>query len=438
MGSYAELLRRSVETSDRFARSPRATQEKHQSAALEKLVAHAHRASPFWRERLEASGWTPGQIFDRAALERLPVLTREQLLLRGDDIRARPVDPAWGKVLPVSTSGSTGRPVTVDRIALQSLHYDTVTMLNHMWHGRDLSLKLAAVRNKVALRNLKRTRQLDNWGAPASLLFRTGPASALRSTGTIDEEYEMLQSEKPDYFLCQAGRALGLANRAIAQGGSPHRVREFITFAETVTPGLRDLVRRGFGAEVKDIYSARDTGYLALQCRLHERYHVLSQFVLIEVIGEDGRAAGPGQAGKVLVTILHSLAMPVIRYDIGDVAVAGAEGCDCGLTLPVLESVLGRNRNLARLPDGQLRYVMFPGGSFLKVGPVRDYRLIQRGPRLMEVYVEWGVPLDDGHRAGITQLVQEAMGFPIEVKVIQVPRVEHTSASKREEFVRIE
>ncbi|HEX9396280.1 MAG TPA: hypothetical protein VF943_06000 [Burkholderiales bacterium] len=433
MTSYADALRRSVDAADRFARSPRAAQELYQFAALAKLAAHAHRASPFWRERLEASGWSPGRAFDRATLERIPPLTRSELQQRADDIRARPVDPAWGKIVTASTSGSTGKPVSVDRIAVQSLHYDTVTAINHLWHQRDLSLKL------VALRMGKRDQRRNDWGHPMALLARTGPSAGLISVGTtIESEYEAIQAEKPDYFITMPGRALGYANIAAARGGSPHRIREFITIGETVTPGLRDLVRRGFGAQIKDVYSTRDAGYLALQCRNHERYHVLAEHVLLEVVGEDGRAAAPGKPGKVLVTILHSLAMPIIRYDIGDVAVAGAERCDCGLTLPALDSILGRNRNLARLPDGQLRYVMFPGSRFLEIGPARDYRLIQRGPNLMEVYVEWGVPLDDAHRAGITRLVQDAMGFPIEVKVIQVPRVEHSSASKREEFVRIE
>jgi len=433
MSSYAEALRRSIEASDRFARSPRASQEQVQDAALAQLAEHAHRASPFWRERLEASGWSPGRAFDRAALERVAPLTRQELLARADDIRARPVDPAWGRIVTVATSGSTGTPVAVDRIATQALHYDTVTALNHLWHRRDLSLKL------VALRMNRKTVRRNDWGHPMSLLYRTGPAVGLASFGTtIEGEYDDLQAEKPDYFITQPGRALGYSNLAAARGGSAHRIREFLTIGETVTPGLRELVRGAFGAEIKDIYSTRDCGYLALQCRTHERYHVLAEHVLVEVVGDDARPAPPGRAGKVLVTILHSLAMPIIRYDIGDVAVAGAEGCDCGLNLPALDSLLGRHRNLARLPDGQLRYVQFSGKFFLEVGPVLDYRLIQRGASTMEVYVQWGGPLDDGHRAGITQLVQKAMGFPIEVKVIQVARVEHTSASKREEFVRID
>jgi phenylacetate-CoA ligase len=430
---YADALRRTVDAAERFARAPRAEQEHVQFESLARLAAHAHAASPFWHERLEASGWAPGRPFDRAAFERLPVLTRGELLERAGDIRARPVDPAWGKVITVSTSGSTGNPVEVDRIAQQALHYDSTTILNHLWQRRDLSLKLGA------LRNLKRTIRRDNWGPPTSHLYRTGPSIGFNSAGTtMRSEYAELQAEKPDYLITQPGRARGLAQVALERGGSPHRIRELITIGETVTEDLRAMVREGLGAQIKDVYSTRDCGYLALECRLHQRFHVLAHLVHVEVVDDQGRAVAPGAAGRVLISILHSLAMPVLRYDIGDVAVAGREGCDCGLTLPALESILGRNRNLARLPDGNLRYVQFPGKDFLKAGPVRDYRLIQRGPWLMEVQVECAAPLGEAGNAAITRLVQDAMGYAIGVSVLQVPRVEHTAASKREEFVRIE
>ena len=49
--------------------------------------------------------------------------------------------------------------------------------------------------------------------------------------------------------------------------------------------------------------------------------------------------------GRVVVTHLHNYAMPLIRYEIGDYAIAGGN-CDCGINLPVLERVVGRTRNL--------------------------------------------------------------------------------------------
>jgi len=434
MATYADHLRRAVENSDRFARAPLAAQEQFQLAALARLAEHAHRASPFWHERLAAAGWAPGMPFDRAALERLPLLTRTDLQTRYADLKARPADPAWGDIVPVSTSGSTGQPVTVDRTTLQGLQYDTATILNHLWHRRDFSLKLAAVRD------VSKTTRMKTWGHPAAKLFKTGPCVALQTRGNdadIEAELDWVEGERPDYLITQPGRLLGLARAAIARGRPGPRLQHVITLGETVTPTHRDLARQAFGAAIKDIYSCRDTGYLALQCPAHEHYHVLSDVVLLETVGSDGKPAAAGEAGNLLVTILHSLAMPIIRYELGDFAVAGPP-CDCGLQSPVLSRILGRNRNLARLPDGRLRYVSFPGQKFLQIAPLRDYRLIQRGASLMEVQVECPVTLTAQQHAAIGDFVRDCMGFPIAVEVKQVPRVQHEAATKREEFVRIE
>ena len=435
MTTYADHLRRAVENSDRFARSPRAAQEQFQFTALAKLAAHAHHASPFWRARLDAAGWSPGMPFDRALLERLPPLTRTDVQTRYADLKARPVDPAWGKVVLVSTSGSTGQPVTVDRTTLQGLQYDTATMLNHLWHKRDFSLKLAAVRD------VSKTTRMKTWGHPAAKLFQTGPCVAMRTRGNdadVEAELDWVEAERPDYLITQPGRLLGLARAAIARAGPRPKIRHVITFGESVTPTHRELARQAFGAEIKDLYSCRDTGYLALQCPHHEHYHALSDVVLLETVGSDGKPAAPGEPGNLLVTILHSLAMPMIRYEVGDFAVAGEAPCDCGLQSPVLARILGRNRNLARLPDGRLRYVSFPGQKFLQIAPLRDYRLIQRGASLMEVHVECPVTLTALQHSAIQDFIRDCMGFPIAVEVRQVPRVQHEAATKREEFVRIE
>lgn len=59
-----------------------------------------------------------------------------------------------------------------------------------------------------------------------------------------------------------------------------------------------------------------------------------------EAMREDGTPSAPDETGRVLVTPLHNLAMPLIRYDIGGAAEVGAP-CPCGRGLPVLTRILG-------------------------------------------------------------------------------------------------
>ena len=58
--------------------------------------------------------------------------------------------------------------------------------------------------------------------------------------------------------------------------------------------------------------------------------------------------------GRVLVTTLENLLMPLVRYEIGDYAYATDAGCPCGRTLPVLGKIAGRSVDLFRRPDGSL------------------------------------------------------------------------------------
>jgi phenylacetate-CoA ligase len=44
--------------------------------------------------------------------------------------------------------------------------------------------------------------------------------------------------------------------------------------------------------------------------------------------------------------------MPFIRYEVGDIAVAGTGSCACGRTLPIIKRIEGRTRNVFVFRDG--------------------------------------------------------------------------------------
>jgi phenylacetate-CoA ligase len=100
--------------------------------------------------------------------------------------------------------------------------------------------------------------------------------------------------------------------------------------------------------------------------------------VVLEVVDDFGRQVAPGQMGRVLMTTLHNRLMPLIRYEIGDYAVAASGACSCGRTLPLLGPIAGREINL--FIDGEGKKVV-PWALFRPLTArhwVRQYQVIQR------------------------------------------------------------
>jgi phenylacetate-CoA ligase len=79
--------------------------------------------------------------------------------------------------------------------------------------------------------------------------------------------------------------------------------------------------------------------------------------------------------GRVLVTDLLNRSMPLIRYEIGDLASLDTDmRCPCGRSLPLIGNIQGRTSDFLRLPSGR----MIAGPSLaLLAADMRDVRQVQ-------------------------------------------------------------
>ncbi|WP_375293154.1 phenylacetate--CoA ligase family protein [Bradyrhizobium sp. sGM-13] len=188
----------------------------------------------------------------------------------------------------------------------------------------------------------------ESWGSSSATILKTGPLVSLNVATPIEQQVEWLQRHNPDYLLTHPTIVHRLADHCREQGVQLPRLKQVITIAENLKPEVRSAVREAWGVPLVDIYSTREIGYIALQCPDHEHYHIQSEHVLAEVLNEAGEPCAPGEVGKLLVTSLHNLAMPLIRYD-GDHVEVG-QPCPCGRGLPVIQRILGRTQNMLVMP----------------------------------------------------------------------------------------
>jgi phenylacetate-CoA ligase len=204
---------------------------------------------------------------------------------------------------------------------------------------------------------------------------------------------------------------------------------------ETLSPALRARCQAILGVAIVDTYSAQEVGVIALQCPQSGLYHVHAESLVVEVLNPDGQACAPGETGRVVVTDLHNFATPLVRYELRDYAEVGPT-CPCGRTLPTLKRVLGRQRNMVVLPNGQRYWPLVGLHHFRQIAQILQYQLIQHDLENVEMRLVVRTKLDATAEARLIAIVQQALGHPFTIRFRYVEgELPRTAGGKFEEFV---
>jgi phenylacetate-coenzyme A ligase PaaK-like adenylate-forming protein len=127
--------------------------------------------------------------------------------------------------------------------------------------------------------------------------------------------------------------------------------------------------------------------------------------------------------------ILHNYARPFIRYDTGDLAVAGGGTCACGRGFPLLGEIEGRSQECLRTPSGKeispaiLGHYLFVYHNHLDV--VRHYQLVQESDRRVRLLVVPDEGWDEQRRERLRSDLANFFGDEMEVAVepvLEIPK----------------
>jgi len=398
-----------------------------QLGQLAVLLRHAFATVPYYKLRW-AGAYDPTAPLSYERFARLPMLTRRELQDHFADLRSASPVAAHGAAEERRTSGSSGAPVRFHTTPLTGVIWNAITLRDHRWHRRDLGLKLAVIRREVE------DSDVGNWGPATAGLVATGRSVGRSIRADADAHLDWLLREKPAYLYTYPSLVAELARLSLRRGARPAGLREVRTLAESLGPELRALVREAWDVPLTDLYSASETGYLALQCPQHEHYHVQSENVLLEVLDDAGRPCAPGQVGRVAATPLHNFAMPLVRYDIGDYAEAGAP-CGCGRGLPVLRRILGRVRNMLTTADGKRYWPVFGTRAIMEAAPVLQHQFVQKAYDLVQARLVVAAPLTPEQEARFHERVQSQLPPGVRLVVTYCERIERGAGGKFEDFL---
>lgn len=389
------------------------------------VFRHAVTTVPYYRERF--APWT-ADITSWEQYRALPVSARRDIQQAGADMHSTAPPPGHGALVTTQSSGSTGSPLVTRGTAWTQLMWQALLLRDHLWHKRDFSGKLAAIRSKTDDGNF------PDWG-PATSSFVTGPSVVRSLTIDIDKQLHWLADVNPDYVLSFATNLRALAARSLELGLHLPRLKQARTYGETLQPDARDLVRAAWGVEIADSYSSEELGYIALQCPDNpEHYHVQAENLIVEVLDETGAPCASGMIGQIVVSTLHNFAMPLLRYASGDYAVAGTS-CVCGRGLPVLTRIAGRQRNMMLRPDGVRHWPSFPFSAWEGIGSVLQIQLVQDAVDHIEARFVMTRDFSGDEADRMVVALQKTLGYPFRITLRRMAEISRGPGEKYEDFV---
>jgi phenylacetate-CoA ligase len=402
---------------------------------LRRLLRHAYQHTGYYRRVMDQRGAHPEDFTSLDLLHALPLLDRETVRATMD---SRLAGAPPHVVVTKATSGTTGEPVVVQYNA-ESRHWrDAIRWRGYGWGGYRIGMRALHYwgfapaptswfhRKKVALdRVLKRDLYLD---------------CTPRGDDALIDAIKRFRPFRPQVMIAYSAGAAALARFVNLHGLRDWEPFPVLLGAERLWPHDRQEIERAFGPAF-ETYGCREVMLIASDCEAHAGMHESMENLIVELVVREPmgtRAARPGEAGEVVITDLHNLASPMIRYVNGDVAVAlPSSTCACGRTLQRLGPVEGRTTETLR--DGRGNAV---GGLVFNIlfgvmdAVAKKFQVVQRrdGSVVMKVVPQLGDRIPDANRRAIHAFADKYLpGAPFAIEyVVDIPL---TAAGKRKVVV---
>lgn len=400
-----------------------------QDEKLRRLVRHAYRSVPYYRDRMRTLGLHPDDIRGQADLHKLPLLSkadvRENLYF---DILSEGHDKA--QVLKVTTSGSTGEPFVcyADRAQLEARW--AATLRSQEWTGYEFGDPCVRLWHQT-LGMTRRQALLER--ADAALCRRRFIPVFEMSDAKLEGMVREIVEWDPVLMDGYAEALDFLAHWLRERGRLVVRPRALMSSAQTLPDASRRTIEEAFGCRVFDKYGAREFSGIAYECEAHAGHHVVGESYLVEIL-RDGRPVAPGEVGEVVITDLNNYCLPFLRYRLGDLAEAMDPDarCSCGRGLPRVGRIEGRVQSVIQGTDG--RYL--PGTFFAHYlkefdHAIQRFQVVQERPRAMTFRIVKAGRWSEEVLEEILSTFRHHLGEDMDIEVEYVPSVELIRTGKR-------
>ena len=343
--------------------------------SLQSLLTHATQNCSFYAP------------FANTPISEFPIIDKDLIRSRHSEFLAKPFVTA--KLHRMSTSGSTGTPFSV----VQNYEKRSRVLAEIVYFGELCGYTIG-----------QRYAFIRSWNSQT----RKSPLESFLQnliaidTSRLDEEsLETMRSllKRDKRLSCILGYASSLdllAQHLLEKGETPEsfkRMKVVISGSEILSDKARRNLKRVFGCNVVSRYSNQENGLIAQEVSDNVFLINRASYYLEFLKPNSDDYAQPGELSRIVLTDLFNYAMPMIRYDTGDLAIFD-EHPDYGR---VITSIEGRVRDFFYDTQDRLLSPSAITVQMWKFDRLRQFQFIQdgRAKYLLKVNGARGVYEDD-------------------------------------------
>ena len=355
--------------------------------------------------------------YSTVELERFPVVNKE--VIRKDQNLFFSNAYTRGGLIKGKTSGSNGIPFHFYWCKNKSLVRTAEIIYYNRWVGYDVGddhLLNAVGVNKSKLKLFIQKEIIAN---PRSL-----------SDKWFAQQRKDLIDRKIPYYIGY-GSVIDQFSRYCEERGDAKEsfhLKGIISTAEQLPEYARQRAESIFGCPVLRRYATLETGVLAHECPEERRLHVNSENYHIEFLKlNSDEPAMPGETARIVVTDLNSYAMPLIRYDIGDLAVIDNRVCGCGRKGVVIKELTGRRADSLIGKQGQTVSWIAISDVMWSFPNIEQFQIIQISRCRFIVNVVSHTGYD---KSSLVEKFKALLGGTVDIQLIDVDVIERLDSGK--------
>jgi phenylacetate-CoA ligase len=375
-----EAARQFKNTLSRTQYYPKERMLAYQRRLLEHLLRHARAEVPFYEKRLN-------NLFDRKddirwdAWPDIPTFTRNEAQKAGEQMFARNLPAEAGAVEYGQTSGSTGRPLKFQTNSLMRLMKGAVGEQIFSWHKVDKTKTAAFIMDHKKYHPLPGGSKGRLW----NLEKPDSPVFQLSLGYTVAQQVEWLSHTKARVLISYPSNAAAIL-KYVKDNNLAAPFDTVVCNGECLTENVRKFLTNHGNIKVIDRFGASEIGPISAACpENHTIHHQFAEIGLVENLEVGSDVALTSGSGRMVITPFYNYAMPLIRYENEDYIETSDQPCGCGRTLPVINRIVGRRRNLFKFANGKVRWPNFDDSEFLPFLHAHQFQFIQKSIKHIDV-----------------------------------------------------